>query len=114
MTDGGAFRKACNLDDIWEGEMDVFEVDGQEVLLVHSSNGEVRAYDPICPHQDHPLAEGDFDGCVLTCSAHLWQFNVDTGEGINPTGVKLHSYPVKIEDEVVFVALPSSAQAESA
>ena len=97
------FRKACNLDDVWEGEMDVFDVDGQEVLIVHAPGGEVRAFDPICPHQNHPLIEGEFEECILTCSAHLWQFDVLSGDGVNPVGVALTAYPVKVENDVVMV-----------
>ena len=106
MDQAVEFQKACDLDDVWEGEMDLFDVGGREVLIVHAPGGEVRAYDPICPHQDHPLIEGELEDCVLTCSAHLWQFNVVSGEGVNPTGVALTAYPVKVENETVMVALP--------
>lgn len=99
------FRKACDLEDVWEGEMAVFHVDGEEVLVVHAPGGGVRAYHPVCPHQDHPLVEGDLAGCVLTCSAHLWQFDVLTGQGVNPTGVSLKSYPVRVEEGAVLVSL---------
>ncbi|MCP4330105.1 MAG: Rieske 2Fe-2S domain-containing protein [Alphaproteobacteria bacterium] len=105
------FQAVCKLDDLWEGEMEVFDIGDQEVLLVHAPGGEVRAYDPVCPHQDHPLVEGSLDGCVLTCAAHLWQFDVVTGAGVNPEGVTLRSFPVKVEDEVVMVALPLPDQA---
>ncbi len=102
------FFRACDLDDVWEGEMEVFEVDDREVLIVHSAGGIVRAFDPVCPHQDHPLIEGELRECVLTCSAHLWQFNVVSGEGVNPTGVKLKSYPVRIDGDVVYVSFANS------
>ena len=68
MAEASNFQKACDLDDVWEGEMDLFEVGGREVLIVHAPGGEVRAYDPVCPHQDHPLIEGELKDCVLTCS----------------------------------------------
>ena len=111
MTISNQFKKICDLDDLWEGEMDVFELDGQEVLIIHTEGGEVRAYDPVCPHADFPLVDGEFEDCILTCSAHLWQFDVNTGEGVNPTGVSLKSYPVKVEDESVLIILPLEEKA---
>ena len=90
--------------------MEVFSIDDQEVLIVHAPGGEIRAYNPICPHQEHPLVEGDLNGCVLTCSAHLWQFDVISGEGVNPEGVSLEDYPVKIENDAVLVALPAERE----
>ena len=88
--------------------MDLFEVDGQEVLIVHGAEGEVRAYDPICPHQEHPLIEGELESCILTCSAHLWQFDVISGEGVNPTGTTLVKYPMEIRDDSIWVAFPQN------
>ncbi|MZR29637.1 Rieske 2Fe-2S domain-containing protein [Sneathiella sp. DP05] len=88
--------------------MDVFEVDGQEVLIVHVEGGEIRAYDPVCPHQDHPLIEGEFENCILTCSAHLWQFNAISGKGVNPEGVSLNAYPAKVENDHVYAVLPAN------
>lgn len=87
--------------------MEVFEVEDTEVLIVHAPGGEVRAYNPTCPHQDHPLIEGELEGCILTCAAHLWQFDVVSGEGVNPVGERLDAYPVKVEDEAVWVAIPA-------
>ena len=100
------YLKVCDLDDVWEGEMEVFDVGDTEVLIVHSPGQEIRAFDPTCPHQEFSLADGELENCVLTCSAHLWQFNVLTGDGVNPTGTSLISYPIKIEGEAVLVAIP--------
>ncbi len=107
MSDGDNYVRACGLDDVWEGEMDVFDVGDRKVLIVHSPDQQVCAYDPVCPHQDHPLIEGELMDCVLTCSAHLWEFDVRTGLSINPKGESLKAYPVKVEGDDVLVAFPS-------
>jgi toluene monooxygenase system ferredoxin subunit len=102
--DGGmAFTKVCKLDDLWEGEMESFEIGGQEVLLVSPEGGEVRAFQGVCPHQDIPLVEGKFDGKVIVCRAHQWIFDGATGKGINPGDCKLAEYPVRIEDGEIYV-----------
>ena len=97
------FQRVCSLDDIWEGDMQGFSVDGKAVLVVNQGGGEVSVYDGNCPHQDYPLAEGEIANGVLICAMHLWQFDIRTGEGVNPTGCKLRSYAARIEDGGVFV-----------
>jgi len=32
-----------------------------------------------CPHMSAALCEGVFDGHVLTCTKHLWQWSIDDG-----------------------------------
>lgn len=99
--------QVCELDDVWEGDMEVFDVNGQRVLIVHTDAGEIRAFDSICPHQNMSLEDGDFEDCVITCPVHSWQFDADTGLGINPEGEALTRYDSIVEDGVVKVALPS-------
>jgi toluene monooxygenase system ferredoxin subunit len=98
-----AFAKACSIEDLWEGDMLEVEIGGQVVLLVWPEGGEVRAYQGICPHQDIPLSEGKFDGRVVTCRAHLWTFDANTGEGLNPGDCRLAQYPVKTEGDDLYV-----------
>lgn len=98
-----SFTKVCSLDDLWEGEMELYDVDGHEVLIIHGDGGYVRAVQGICPHQEIPLVEGTLQGKTLTCRAHLWQFDVEVGEGINPTGCKLAIYPSEIRDDDIYV-----------
>lgn len=97
------FKKVCTLDDLWEGEMASFDVDGQEVLIVSPEGGDIRAFQGICPHQDIPLVEGKFDGKTVICRAHLWQFDACSGKGVNPSDCALAQYPVKIEGNDIFV-----------
>ncbi|SBP89745.1 Rieske 2Fe-2S domain-containing protein [Thiomonas delicata] len=98
-----AFKKICTLDDLWEGEMESFEIDGQEVVVVRIEGGDIKVYQGICPHQDIPLIEGKFDGKTLICRAHQWVFDACSGQGINPGDCKLASYPIKIEGEDVYI-----------
>ncbi|MFK5949756.1 MAG: Rieske 2Fe-2S domain-containing protein [Methylococcales bacterium] len=99
-----AYEKLCTLDDVWEGDMDVFTTScGVDVLILGVENGDVRAFQAMCPHQEIELVDGEFDGKILTCKAHLWQFDTDTGKGVNPKGCQLAQYPVKIDGDDIYV-----------
>lgn len=82
------------------------------ILLVHLNGGDIRAYQGYCPHQKTTLADGKLDGQILTCAAHLWQFNVLTGEGVNPKGRQLHRYQAKIQDGTIFVGIVRAEDGE--
>ncbi|SEP89129.1 toluene 4-monooxygenase protein C [Solimonas aquatica] len=98
-----AFEKLCKMDDLWEGEMEAFEVGDQEILVVWPTDGEIVAFQAVCPHQDIPLVEGKFDGKSIICRAHQWAFDCRTGAGINPSDCRLAKYPVKVEGEHLMV-----------
>ncbi len=100
--------EVATLDDLWEGEILDVEVDGQIVLLAHLPGGKIVAYQGICPHQEVNLADGEFDEdtAILTCSAHLWKFDLSTGEGVNPKGCRLYRYETRVEEEVIYVGYP--------
>lgn len=98
-----AFQRACSLDDLWQGEMQVIKINGTEVLMVHTDDGQVVATQAECPHQEVCLGEGELKGHTLTCKQHLWQFDVTTGKGLNPAHAELAIYPIRIEGDDVFV-----------
>lgn len=109
-----AFKAICTTDDVWEGELQEFEVGEQDIIVVHTEGGEFRAFNARCPHQDQSLAEASLEGNVLTCPAHLWQFDVSTGDGVNPTGCRLHGYACKVEEDQVLVDVESTFPASEA
>lgn len=99
------FVRVSDLDELWAGEMKAVEVEGTEVLLVHTDEGVVQAVQAMCPHQAVRLAEGELCGNAVICMAHLWEMNVCTGKGINPQHADLALYPTKVENGDIFVSV---------
>ena len=91
-----AFRKVATLDELWDGEMTVLEIEGRVVLLVNVDGG-IHAYADSCPHLGTRLSQGSLQRYVLTCATHGWAFDVSTGQGINPKTACLASFAVKVE-----------------
>jgi len=89
-------------------EMSVTGTDNS--LLLVSTKGAIRAFQNKCPHMDIPLCQGAFDGEVITCTEHLWQFDAQTGAWIEPEDAKLQQYPVSVIGDEVFVELPEAAE----
>ena len=103
----------ATLDDLWEGEITDVQVGDEHILLVRLTGGDIRAYQGYCPHQKTALADGKLDGYILTCAAHLWQFNLFTGEGVNPKGCQLYRYQSRVQDSTIFVGMFRADDGES-
>ncbi|OBI90771.1 Rieske 2Fe-2S domain-containing protein [Mycobacterium asiaticum] len=105
MPDVQTWTPVATVDELWEGEVSEFFVGDRSILLAHLRNGEIRAYDGVCPHAGFPLADGEVEGDVLTCAAHSWEFDLNTGAGVNPASCRLHSHPVRRDGDQIAVAL---------
>ena len=103
MTD---FFKVTQSDELEDGELMAVEVDGEPVCLA-KVDGCIYAFTDNCTHISGPLSEGELDGEVLTCPWHGAQFNVKTGKVLRgPARQDIATYPVRVEDNAVFVSLP--------
>ncbi len=98
------FKRALRQDDLWINEMVGVMVDGRPVLFVNIE-GKVCAYEDRCRHLAHPLSRGTLSGNRLICAAHQWEYDACTGRGINPAGVTLRSYDVRIVGGEILVDL---------
>jgi toluene monooxygenase system ferredoxin subunit len=96
------FEPVAALDDVWSGEMVGTEVGGRKVLLARIGDT-VYAYEDRCPHVGVPLSLGRLEGARLTCSAHYWEYDVQTGQGVNPAVTCLVRFPVRVEDGRILV-----------
>jgi nitrite reductase/ring-hydroxylating ferredoxin subunit len=80
---------------------------GDRAVLVIEVDGVVVAYDDACRHRGSSLATGLVREHVLTCPAHLWRYDLRTGERHDTDGEPLPRYDVVVTaDGVVVVDLP--------
>jgi toluene monooxygenase system ferredoxin subunit len=106
-----AFTRAGRLEDVWPGEMRPVEVNGRRLLLVNVG-GQLAAFTDRCAHLGVPLSQGRLDGRVLTCSAHRWQYDAGTGQGVNPATACMASWPVRVENGNILVDCAPSGTPE--
>jgi toluene monooxygenase system ferredoxin subunit len=99
-----AFLKVATLDDVWSGEMIGVAVEGIPVLLINV-DGRLHAYIDACPHQRTPLSRGSLRDGVLSCATHEWQFDAQTGSGINPPGACLEALPLTLQGDDILLDL---------
>jgi nitrite reductase/ring-hydroxylating ferredoxin subunit len=72
-----------------------FEANGVRILLVRRDD-EFFAFPPLCPHQEEELEiSGVCDGEILTCSKHLWQWNIRTGQELGEAERPLLKYKTR-------------------
>jgi len=101
-----------------EGELREFKV-ADQIILIWCHEGEVHAFQGLCPHMKAHLVKGKLEGTVLTCLAHGSRFDLMTGELLGwveslkgPAKALLERsgkrgnllvYPVKVVDKRVMV-----------
>jgi len=95
------WKRVCAVEDVAADEIKEFDVDGTKVAVTRS--GEALFVYPLrCPHMDEPLSTGMCDGETVTCSFHLWQWNMKTGESTGEAEIDLLLYPTKQEDGALY------------
>jgi toluene monooxygenase system ferredoxin subunit len=72
-------------------------------VLVANSGSEYFAVQATCPHQEVALCEGMYDGKVLTCHQHLWQWDIRTGAAMGIAEAPLERYDVTVDGDAVYV-----------
>lgn len=98
-----AWKQICGTADVAENSVKKFDVDGVSILVVNYGSG-FRAIPPICPHMEEPLEEsGIVVRCTLTCSKHLWAWNLQTLEMQGETERPLKTYEIKEENGALLV-----------
>jgi 3-phenylpropionate/trans-cinnamate dioxygenase ferredoxin subunit len=105
------------VDEVPEGTMLMVQVDGTQILLVHTE-GQIRAMQGICTHEYFELDKGFLTGGggmgsngrpagTLTCALHLSRFDLADGEALDPPAEQpLVAYPVIIEAGRILIEIP--------
>lgn len=98
-----SWQAVCSVTELGDGEFVESRIGGVDLLVVRSGDA-VVACPPVCPHQAEPLREAGIcsDG-VLTCTKHLWQWDLSTGVPLGEAEAPLLLYPTRTEAGVVHV-----------
>lgn len=99
----GKFVKMAKLQDVLKSQMQVFNVEGLEILIVNVE-GQLFAFENRCPHMGYPLFFGSVQDDILTCGFHKAKFNIRTGKSLMPATYKsLRTFKIKIQNSALLV-----------
>jgi toluene monooxygenase system ferredoxin subunit len=93
--------------ELGDGDMAAVGV-GEDKWLILRSGGDLRACRDVCPHKGAPLSDGDLADGILTCNAHLREFDVKSGESVSPGGGKLDLCPIRVNGQRIEIQLAVS------
>jgi nitrite reductase/ring-hydroxylating ferredoxin subunit len=99
----GNFFKICDLKEIKKSKPQIFIVNRKKIA-VYFNGKNYFAFNPVCPHANANLKLGKYKDKTVTCHWHNWEFDLQTGEGLNNQG-QLKIYKTKIEGNNLFVQL---------
>jgi nitrite reductase (NADH) small subunit len=100
----GEFVTVARVEDVPPGTVRVVRAGEREIALAHV-DGRFYATQNDYGHLKGPLGEGSFDGAVLTCPWHGWQYDVRTGENEFDRAIPLATFEVAVADGEVKVAV---------
>jgi nitrite reductase/ring-hydroxylating ferredoxin subunit len=80
---------------------------GQRDIALANQDGTFHALDNGCSHAGGPLGDNRLrSGCLLECPWHNSVFDVRTGEVVRgPARKAQRTYPVKVQDDTVYIGL---------
>jgi len=98
----------CRVEELPENASRVVDTEAGSVLVLNL-DGELFALDNACAHRRQPLAAGDVRAGGVTCPAHLWRYDVRTGERIDAPGWSVPCHRVSVVDGSIAVDVPEPA-----
>ncbi len=98
-----SWQRVCSAADVPDGGLLPVTLQGVKILVARVEDAFV-AFPPLCPHMAEPLETSGIcaDG-VLTCTKHIWQWELKTGAPVGEAEKPLLLYPIKVEGDAVWV-----------
>jgi len=100
------FVPIASEDQVNEGDLLGIDV-GEVPVLFTRLNGRIHALGRICTHEYADLADGEIEEGSVVCPLHGSKFDILTGAALTLPAIDAEPvYDVKVEDGVVYVAVP--------
>jgi 3-phenylpropionate/trans-cinnamate dioxygenase ferredoxin subunit len=97
-----------SIEELPPGSMKLVPV-GLDSVGVYNCDGELRAIEDRCSHDDGPLCEGDWEpgSCIVVCPRHGARFDLETGRPLSlPAFEPVATFPVRVEAGRVILTVP--------
>jgi toluene monooxygenase system ferredoxin subunit len=98
-------KPLCRAAEVPVNSIKQFESQAGAKVCVINAGDRFFACQAACPHQGVALCDGVFDGDVLTCLEHLWQWSLRSGG--EPRGLAerpLQMYELEVEGDAVYIS----------
>lgn len=102
-----AWKHLCPVNFVEPGSTQAITVDGVEFLIIRADDGRFLVVPPTCPHMSASLCDGFFDGKLLTCAKHLWQWSVPDATPCGQAEAGLLQYPSEEREGQLYVDFTS-------
>ena len=79
-----------------------------DIAVFRTAEDEVFALRDRCPHKGGQLSQGIVYGKKVACPLHNWSIHLDSGEAVAPDKGCAASFPVKVVDGQIYIALPAA------
>jgi 3-phenylpropionate/trans-cinnamate dioxygenase ferredoxin subunit len=105
MQKKGDLFEAAKIDELELGQGMMVEIEGKE-LAIFNCDGEYYAIDNECTHVGGPLCEGELDGGKVICPWHGAEFDLKSGEALEPPAEEgVNTYKVHIDGDLIKIEL---------
>jgi 3-phenylpropionate/trans-cinnamate dioxygenase ferredoxin subunit len=101
------FELLCSSSDIEPGKEEIFRLNGRDILVVRSVEGDLYAVENNCPHANAQLSGGRFRGGFYACPHHGARFELSTGKSMtNLSNKPLVCFDVREDEGNIEVIAP--------
>ncbi|WGV25400.1 NifU family protein [Halotia branconii] len=96
--------KVATFNQVPESSVLAVKIAGKSLLL-YRQGVNITCYRNACAHLGSPLEAGKVENGIITCPAHGFQYNLETGECLTALDVSLQPYQLQIKGDKIFVKL---------
>ena len=105
MADEGSYIAVAKTTDIEAGKCQAFDIEGHDVLIAQTKNGDFYAVENLCSHADATLDGGRVRGNHIMCPLHGARFSLVDGSFGPPAWAPIKTYELKVEGDEISVLI---------